>query len=346
MSTRPATGCHGASPPRIAVQAGRRNQPGQRTMHPETPTDAPEHDRSRGWCRPETGLSIIRTAARRRDRLRDERGHEREIQSRPRRWCHRCHPLEIRVGHLGATHASKKFAASLPAAAREEGEHAGCFGPRGLLGFDLGCRAERDAWWIHNQVQARGGSMFSKRWEEIGRAGSGRSDPCSRIAGAAADELKVGDNAAPAFSLARLRRQDLHARPVQREVGGGHRLVPQGVHRRLHQGMQVAPREQQGAQGPERRLFHRQRRHARREQEVRRVARPRLPDPQRPRQDASPRPTASSRSTRGFANRWTFYIDKDGIIKEIDKEVKVDKAGADVAAKVKELGLRRSDREP
>ena len=42
---------------------------------------------------------------------------------------------------------------------------------------------------------------------------------------------------------------------------------------------------------------------------------------------------------RGFANRWTFYIDKDGIIKEIDKKVNTDKAGADVAAKVKELGL-------
>ena len=42
---------------------------------------------------------------------------------------------------------------------------------------------------------------------------------------------------------------------------------------------------------------------------------------------------------RGFANRWTFYIDKEGIIKEIDKQVKADKAGADVAAKLKELGL-------
>jgi peroxiredoxin Q/BCP len=44
-------------------------------------------------------------------------------------------------------------------------------------------------------------------------------------------------------------------------------------------------------------------------------------------------------SSRGFASRWTFYIDKDGIIKEIDKNVKPDKAGEDLAAKVKELGL-------
>jgi thioredoxin-dependent peroxiredoxin len=42
---------------------------------------------------------------------------------------------------------------------------------------------------------------------------------------------------------------------------------------------------------------------------------------------------------RGVARRWTFYIDKEGVIKSIDKEIKVDKAGADVAAKVKELGL-------
>jgi len=45
------------------------------------------------------------------------------------------------------------------------------------------------------------------------------------------------------------------------------------------------------------------------------------------------------RATGGVTNRWTFYIDKEGVIKAIDKDVKVDKAGTDVAAKVKELGL-------
>jgi thioredoxin-dependent peroxiredoxin len=44
-------------------------------------------------------------------------------------------------------------------------------------------------------------------------------------------------------------------------------------------------------------------------------------------------------SPRGFSNRWTFYIDKDGIIKEIDKKVNTDKAAEGVIAKVKELGL-------
>ena len=41
----------------------------------------------------------------------------------------------------------------------------------------------------------------------------------------------------------------------------------------------------------------------------------------------------------GVAKRWTFYIGKDGKILAIDKEVKVDTAGADVAAKLGELGV-------
>jgi thioredoxin-dependent peroxiredoxin len=40
-----------------------------------------------------------------------------------------------------------------------------------------------------------------------------------------------------------------------------------------------------------------------------------------------------------FANRWTFYIDKEGVIREIDKKVNAPQAGPDVAAKIKELKL-------
>jgi len=43
----------------------------------------------------------------------------------------------------------------------------------------------------------------------------------------------------------------------------------------------------------------------------------------------------------GFAKRWTFYIGKDGKIAFIDKEVKVDTAGTDVAAKLAEIGVAR-----
>jgi peroxiredoxin Q/BCP len=42
---------------------------------------------------------------------------------------------------------------------------------------------------------------------------------------------------------------------------------------------------------------------------------------------------------RPLTNRWTFYIDKDGIIRAIDKKVNVATAAEDISAKVKELGL-------
>lgn len=42
---------------------------------------------------------------------------------------------------------------------------------------------------------------------------------------------------------------------------------------------------------------------------------------------------------RAVPERWTFYIDKEGIIKAIDKNVNTTNAAADAAAKLKELGL-------
>jgi peroxiredoxin Q/BCP len=39
-----------------------------------------------------------------------------------------------------------------------------------------------------------------------------------------------------------------------------------------------------------------------------------------------------------FAKRWTFYIDKDGAIVEIDKSVNTGSAGADIAKKLEALG--------
>ncbi len=44
---------------------------------------------------------------------------------------------------------------------------------------------------------------------------------------------------------------------------------------------------------------------------------------------------------RAVPERWTFYIDKEGVIKAVDKGVqkRTVEAGADVVAKVKELGL-------
>jgi thioredoxin-dependent peroxiredoxin len=42
---------------------------------------------------------------------------------------------------------------------------------------------------------------------------------------------------------------------------------------------------------------------------------------------------------RGMANRWTFYIGKDGRILAIDKAVKPATSAEDMAAKLKELGV-------
>lgn len=42
---------------------------------------------------------------------------------------------------------------------------------------------------------------------------------------------------------------------------------------------------------------------------------------------------------RGMANRWTFFIDKNGKIAHVDQQVKVDGYGAAVASKLKELGI-------
>ena len=42
---------------------------------------------------------------------------------------------------------------------------------------------------------------------------------------------------------------------------------------------------------------------------------------------------------RGMANRWTFYIDKNGKIAHVDQKVATETHGTDIAAKLKELGV-------
>lgn len=46
---------------------------------------------------------------------------------------------------------------------------------------------------------------------------------------------------------------------------------------------------------------------------------------------------------RALPERWTFYIDKDGIIREIDKQIVTQNAGPDVAKKIKALNLAASE---
>ena len=47
-------------------------------------------------------------------------------------------------------------------------------------------------------------------------------------------------------------------------------------------------------------------------------------------------------SERGFARRWTFYIDPQGIISKIDKEVDPGEAGQQLVANLEALGVPRA----
>lgn len=44
----------------------------------------------------------------------------------------------------------------------------------------------------------------------------------------------------------------------------------------------------------------------------------------------------------GVANRWTFYIGPDGKILDIDKKVKPQTAGNDIAAKLEALKIAKT----
>lgn len=48
-------------------------------------------------------------------------------------------------------------------------------------------------------------------------------------------------------------------------------------------------------------------------------------------------------SERGFANRWTFFIDPDGVIARVDREVDARTAGADLVEHLEALGVPRAE---
>ena len=47
---------------------------------------------------------------------------------------------------------------------------------------------------------------------------------------------------------------------------------------------------------------------------------------------------------KGNAKRWTFYVSKEGKIAAIDKMVKTEAHGTDIAAKLKELGVAKAEK--
>jgi peroxiredoxin Q/BCP len=48
-------------------------------------------------------------------------------------------------------------------------------------------------------------------------------------------------------------------------------------------------------------------------------------------------------SPMGFAKRWTFYIDAEGIIRKIDRDVNPRTAGADLVVSLEALGVPRRE---
>ena len=141
------------------------------------------------------------------------------------------------------------------------------------------------------------------------------------------------------FQPAGIGRQDLQALGLQGQAGGGPRLVPEGVHAGLHDRVQVARGARRHDQEVQRAVLHGQRRPARGregQQGVRRGA-------QAPTSRCSSDPTKKTAEAygvlnqRGVANRWTFYIGKDGKILAIDKTIKPATSAEDMAAKLGEL---------
>ena len=51
-------------------------------------------------------------------------------------------------------------------------------------------------------------------------------------------------------------------------------------------------------------------------------------------------------SIAGFAKRWTFYVDSDGIIERIDRQVSPATAGPDLAENLKDLGYTAASGTP
>ena len=47
-------------------------------------------------------------------------------------------------------------------------------------------------------------------------------------------------------------------------------------------------------------------------------------------------------SERGFSNRWTYYVGKDGKVLHIDKKVDTGAHGEDIAARLAELGVAQA----
>ena len=152
-------------------------------------------------------------------------------------------------------------------------------------------------------------------------------DPCGARAGGRArcGRRPEGRRSGAKFQAAGERRQDLSAGGFQGQGSGRARVVPEGVHPGLHDRVQVAGGARRPDREVQRQVLHGQRRPARGRQGEHRVCqgarRQQVPAPERSRPRKSANAYGVLNTERGFANRWTFYIDKNGKISAIDKDV-------------------------
>ena len=54
---------------------------------------------------------------------------------------------------------------------------------------------------------------------------------------------------------------------------------------------------------------------------------------------ASARAYGVAAANASYARRWTFYIDRGGVVRAIDRDVRVESAGQDIARRLGELGF-------
>jgi thioredoxin-dependent peroxiredoxin len=146
----------------------------------------------------------------------------------------------------------------------------------------------------------------------------------------------VGD-VAPDFTLQASDGKTYKLSDFQGQAGRRRGLVPEGVHAGLHDRVQVARRERALDRKYDVTYFMASVDPI--EDNTRFAAEqnadfPLLSDPTKEVATAY-----GVLSERGFASRWTFYIDKDGRVAAIDKAVKPATSAEDMAAKLGELGV-------
>ena len=152
------------------------------------------------------------------------------------------------------------------------------------------------------------------------------------------DERVEARRPGPRLHLAGQRRQDLSPGRLPRQRGGRLGLVSQGIHARLHQRVQVVPRRRRALRKFAAAYFTASVDPAEKNHKFAESVAADYPILSDPGGEVA-RAYGVTSAVRPVAQRWTFYIGVDGKILFIDKAVQTASHAADVAAKLKELGV-------